>query len=121
MEGLTKQYGAQILISKHTYDILKYKYKVRPVDLVEVKGRHQAVEIFEVLASNKIVTDEELESWAEATKLFRSSNVAEAHKIYEKLQDINPCKLYKHFLDRSLRFLENPDEEFSPILKMKTK
>ncbi|WP_373071300.1 CHASE2 domain-containing protein [Sulfurimonas sp.] len=121
MEGLTKQYDAQILISKHTYESLKGKYKIRPIDLVEVKGKHKAVEIYEVLASNKLVSDEELELWAEATKLFRDSKVQQAYEIFEKLQSINPCKLYDHYVGRSLHFLENPDIEFTPVLKMTTK
>ena len=121
MEGLTKQYDAQILISKSTYEKLEGKYKIRPIDLVEVKGKHEAVEIFEVLASNKIVTDEELELWNKATSIFRSGIVHEAYDLYQKLQELNPSKLYELYIDRCAYFLENPDVEFSSVLKMTTK
>lgn len=121
MEGLTKQYGAQILISKATHDLLKGKYKIRPADLVEVKGKSEAVEIFEVLCNNKIVTDEEMELYEKATYLFRDAKVQEAYEIYTRLQSISPCILYEFYMHRCEKFLNDPELEFTPILKMTTK
>jgi adenylate cyclase len=121
MEGLTKQYDAQILISKDTYERLKGEYKIRPLDLVEVKGKHKAVEIFEVIASNKSVSDEELEMWSKATELFRDAKVYEASTIFKELQALNPSRLYEFYIDRCAKFLENPEIDFTPVLKMTTK
>jgi len=121
MEGLTKQYDAQILISKSTYDKLSGSYKIRPIDLVEVKGKHEAVEIYEVLAANKTVEDDELKLWEEVTALFREGKVFEAYTLYKKLQEMNPCKLYNMYVERCEYFLDNPEVEFSSILKMTTK
>lgn len=121
MEGLTKQYGAQILISHATYIQLKGEYKIRPIDLVEVKGKNEAVEIYEVLCNNKVVTDEEMQIYAEATELFRDAKVEEAYKLYTQLQAMNPCILYDFFTKRCEKFINNPELEFTPILKMTTK
>lgn len=121
MEGLTKQYDAQILISKSTYEKLEGEYKIRPIDLVEVKGKHEAVEIFEVIASNKTVEDDELKLWEEVTALFREGKVFESYTFYKKLQELNPCKLYEMYVERCEYFLDNPEVEFSSILKMTTK
>ena len=121
LEGLTKQYGAQILISHATYLRLKGSYTIIPIDLVEVKGKSEAVEIHEVICNNKDISDDEIEVYKKATKLFRDKKVDEAYKIYLSLDEKYPSKLYKFFIDRCRYFLDNPDIEFTPILKMTTK
>jgi len=121
LEGLTKQYAAQVLISKATHDLLKGEYIIRPIDLVEVKGKHEAVEIFEVICANKTLGEDELSLYVQATDLFRSGDVGQAYKRYEELQVMNPCKLYSFYMERCKRFLENPDLDFTAVLTMTTK
>ena len=121
LEGLTKQYDAQVLISKATHDLLKGEYRIRPIDLVEVKGKHEAVEIFEVICANKEVGDVELRSYEEATAYFRKGELLVALKIYEELQKNHPCKLYAFYIERCERFLQNPDLDFTAVLTMTTK
>jgi len=121
LEGLTKQYAAQVLISKATKDLLKNEYKIRPIDLVEVKGKHEAVEIFEVICANKEISDSELNFYEDATDTFRKGDVLEALQIYEELQKMNPSKLYAFYIERCERFLENPDLDFTAVLTMTTK
>jgi len=121
LEGLTKVYGAQILISHATFLLLKNRYKIRPIDLVEVKGKNEAVEIHEVICSNKVISDEELELYTKAVELFRASDIDAAYRDFIYLQEDNPSTLYKKYIQRCRYFLDNPDIEFTPILKMDTK
>lgn len=121
LEGLTKQYAAQILITHATYSQLKGNYKIRPIDLVEVKGKHEAVEIYEVICSNKNISDDEMQLYTEAVNYFRDSNVGSAYENFKKLQEQNPCRLYEFYIERCEYFIQNPDVEFTPILKMSTK
>jgi adenylate cyclase len=121
MEGLTKQYGASILISRATYERLEGSYVIRPLDLVEVKGKSEAVEIFEVVCKNKNISQEELQSYAKAIALFRGAEVAQAYEIFQNLQMQNPSKLYEFYSRRCAEFLAHPEREFTPILKMTTK
>ena len=121
LEGLTKQYGAQILISSVTNSLLEEPYKIRPIDLVEVKGKSEAVEIFEVICNNKSISNSEMESYTEAIGYFRDAKVEEAYGIFAQLQNQNPCKLYDFYIQRCKSFIDNPDIEFTPILKMTTK
>ena len=121
LEGLTKQYGAQVLISKATKDLLKNEYIIRPMDLVEVKGKHEAVEIYEVICANKDIGESELNLYEDATAYFRDGDVLDALRIYEELQKMNPCKLYAFYVERCKRFLENPDLDFTAVLTMTTK
>lgn len=121
LEGLTKQYGANILITKATYDRLKGSYKIRPIDLVEVKGKSQAVEIFEVICNNKDISDEELERYNEALTSFREGKVETAHTLFTQLNRDKECVLYEMYIHRSQYYIDNPDIPFNPILKMTTK
>ncbi len=121
LEGLTKLYGAQVLISHATYLQLKRSYLIRPIDIVEVKGKSQAVEIYEVVCCNKNISKEEMNAYLEATQKFRDSEVKSAYKLYSELQERYPSTLYALYKSRCETFLENPNLEFSPILKMTTK
>jgi adenylate cyclase len=50
LEGLTKEYQAGIIISEATLNELDAsRYELRPIDEVRVKGKEQAVQIYEVL------------------------------------------------------------------------
>jgi len=121
LEGLTKQYGAQVLISHATFLKLEGEYKIRPMDMVEVKGKNEAVEIHEVICNNKSISDEEMEIYFKATELFRAADVEEAYKLYSQLQENYPSMLYELYVERCRVFIDNPDKEFTPILKMTTK
>ena len=49
LESLCKQYHASILISENTVRRLKGSYRIREVDRVQVKGKTQSVEVYEIL------------------------------------------------------------------------
>jgi len=121
LEGLTKQYGAQILISEATRKLLKGVYTIRPMDLVEVKGKSEAVEIHEVICNNKNISDAEMQTYLQATELFRDAKVESAYKLYSQLQEKYPSTLYTLYIARCKHFLENPTLEFTPVLTMTTK
>jgi adenylate cyclase len=48
LESLNKQFGTRIIISEHTRRRLRNRYDVHPLGEVVVKGKSQAVAIFEV-------------------------------------------------------------------------
>ena len=121
LEGLTKQYGAQVLISEATRMLLKDEYTIRPMDLVEVKGKSEAVEIHEVICNNKNISDEEMQTYLKATELFRDAKVDAAYELYSQLQERYPSTLYKLYISRCKSFLENSNLEFTPVLTMTTK
>ena len=55
IESLTKTYGIALLISQNTYDQLSdpKAFDIRPIDVVVVKGKTQAVAILEVFDRNE--------------------------------------------------------------------
>ena len=54
LEGLTKWYGATLIISEQTLDGLSdsSSYRHRPLGKVQVKGKKESVRIFEVFEGN---------------------------------------------------------------------
>jgi len=50
LEGMNKEFGSAILISQHTWEAARYDIVVRRLDSVKVKGREQAVGVYELLA-----------------------------------------------------------------------
>jgi adenylate cyclase len=121
LEGLTKQYGAQILISLAAKKKLKDTYKIRKIDLVEVKGKKEAIEIFEVICNNKNIDEKELQKYDDAIALFRNGEVNLASEAFNALQEEYPSKLYAFYQERCKYFIDNPDLEFTPVLTMTTK
>lgn len=50
LEGAGKFYGVRILIGQRTAELAKNDVEVREIDLLRVKGKHEPVVVFELLA-----------------------------------------------------------------------
>ena len=117
LEGLTKMYGAGIIISEHTRANLKKSYRTRLLDKVKVKGKAEPVEIFEVvdglledIAGKKIETRDEFET---ALKFYFQGEFDQALKAFEQLEKKNPKDKAIHlYIERCGYFVKNgaPDD-----------
>ncbi len=121
LEGLTRNYGVHILISSATYKSLKEDYNIRPIDIVEVKGKSKPVEIYQVICNTINITENESNLYSKALSLFRNGEVEEAQTEFKTLLDSYPSKLYQGYYNRCQDFIDHPQKEFTPILKMMTK
>jgi adenylate cyclase len=54
LEGLNKVYGTTIIVSEFTYHKVKADFTFRELDLVQVKGKEQAVTIYELLCKEDL-------------------------------------------------------------------
>jgi len=96
LEGLTKLYGAGILISGQTLLYLNNfsKYNYRFVDRVKVKGKNQPVAVFEVYDGDeqvlKQLKTETKTDFEEAVYLYFQQKFAQAQEIFEDIYQINP-------------------------------
>ncbi|MBD2296009.1 GAF domain-containing protein [Anabaena sphaerica FACHB-251] len=57
LEGVTKEYGCDIIISEFTYNLCSDLVWVRQLDKIRVKGKHQAVEIYELIGDRSTPLD----------------------------------------------------------------
>jgi adenylate cyclase len=127
LEGATKFYHADILISEKTCEQLKYRYFIREVDLMRVKGKLQPVKVFEILDHHDKKTFPDMETVIDLTHkgitLYRQQRWHEAIDAFESALRLNRkdelCKLY---VCRCHYFIENPPgENWDGVWVMTTK
>ncbi len=104
VESLTKNYGVSLLITQPTYTRLKNpsQYTIRTLDTVKVKGKSEAVTIYEVFDADppeiKQVKLATLELFAEARALSSEGKLFEVVLPFSECWRQNPgdrvAKLY---------------------------
>jgi len=124
LEGLTKQYGVDIIVNSRTTELAP-AYAYRELDLVRVKGKHEPVAIFEPVGCIDAIDDDataQLRDYAKALAAYRARQWAVASRIFNKLSLIHPHLLYNVYLDRIRRFQEEPPEaDWDGVFDHKTK
>lgn len=119
LEGLTKLYGSSIIISQDTLIKLNNpaQYNYRFLDIVKVKGKKEAVYIFEIIdGDSEDIRHLKLKTksvFAEGVNLYKSGNFNDALKSFTEVFGVNQhdttAELY---MARCKRFLEKgvPDD-----------
>ncbi|MGP1450852.1 MAG: CHASE2 domain-containing protein [Wolinella sp.] len=123
IEGLCKGYGAQILLSEYTYELLENpdKYTLIEIDLVRVKGKEKAVRIYQCLGFKGREWCEIPEKFAEARDLYLAGEFVRAIDCFEKLDNQEGNKLYTLYISRCQHYIEYPPENFDGVFVYKTK
>jgi len=122
LEGLNKLYGTSIIISADTKNKLHETYTLRSLDLVRVKGKKEAVEVFEVMPlEGEMKRDEELHAYKTALKTYRYGKIKKAYTLFKALEKEYGCKLYRLYLQRCQEYLEDPQKLFDPVHTMLVK
>lgn len=111
LEGLTKQYGVDIMVSGYTKAQVP-DFAFRQLDMVRVKGKDHPVAIFEPLgpaAGLDSQTSERLARHHQALELYRGQDFAAAAAIFNTLHQEEPNRLlYCIYRDRISHFRETP-------------
>ena len=111
LEGLTKQYGVDLMVGEDTKNIIQ-DYVFRKLDNVKVKGKAEPVEIFEPLGKTTEVSTEELDElrlYNEALKNYLNQEWRMAINRFQNLQKLFVDRdLYNLYIDRSKHFQEDP-------------
>ena len=125
LEGITKQYQIQVVISEGTYNAVAGKFVCRELDKIKVKGKHHPVTIYELLdvAGERAKYEALLSSFDHAMAAYRSQNWREAAAQFGELlavyPDDGPTRV---FLQRALEYLENaPESDWDGVYVMKSK
>jgi len=87
LESLNKRYGTQILITEQVVKAIGDEYCVRPLDIVAVKGKKEAVKIYELINDKENATALDLEKckmYEEALEKYRFGAWLEATELFEK-------------------------------------
>jgi class 3 adenylate cyclase/HAMP domain-containing protein len=96
IEGLTKMYGTSLIISQDTLikieDPARYNYRF--LDVVKVKGKKEAVYIFEILdgepAKIKNLKIKTKADFGKGLQLYKNKAFDEALSLFRKVFEVNP-------------------------------
>lgn len=102
LESITKYYGAKILVGEETHDAVD-DFVFRFVDRIVVKGKATAIRVYEPLGLVGEVDKEsleELDHYHEALDMYLKQHWGEAREAFNRLNRINPQRLYEVYLNR---------------------
>jgi len=112
LEGVNKFYGSYIMASEATVAACAGAVEFRELDLVAVKGKEQAIRVFEVLGLTGELEPELIrrrQDFVQALELYRQCRFPEAGAGFEAILTENPedgpARTYR---DRCRRFQEAP-------------
>lgn len=114
LEGLTKNYGVNIIVSETTKNVIP-EFVFRELDLVRVKGKNEPVAIFEPVGHkndlDKSITSE-LTAYKQALRYFRAQSWDKAEPDFFNLNRTHPERLlYQVYLDRIAVYRKEPPGE----------
>ena len=116
LEGLTRTYGADILVGASTAELVRDEVYLRSVARVQVKGKTKPVDVFTFVAARNEEVDPELLKWLEtyeeALEKFRGRDFTQAKILFSRFLEFYPDDLLaKMYLDRALQYEQVPPDD----------
>lgn len=112
LEGLTKEYGAPVLVTEPTFDAIKDSIPCRTVDIVRVKGKLQGIKIFEPFNMNegdKAKLEKILELSEKGFNHYLKKEWKEGIGAYKQVLELKPGdKLSDMMIKRCEAYMEEP-------------
>jgi adenylate cyclase len=111
LEARTKYYGVGVMVGEATRNAVP-DVVFREVDRIKVKGKDEALTIYEPIGLQAEVAPEEhdeLRMWNDALRAYRAQQWDDAEVALGNLQRLSPgCELYKLYADRVAAFRRTP-------------
>ncbi|MFA8299064.1 MAG: adenylate/guanylate cyclase domain-containing protein [Hyphomicrobiales bacterium] len=95
LEGLTKRYGVAILVSEDTFRKIKHPmhYNYRFIDIVKVKGKNEAVNIYEIFDGDSKeqvhLKTKTIEPFNNGIALYQKGEFTEAKALFKDIINLN--------------------------------
>jgi len=126
LEGANKQTGTSILLGPQTAVNVAGSMLLRPVARLQVKGKTQAAEVFELIADLEQTDSDTIEFATKFTRGFEAyceGNFAAAAEIFTSAAVLRPGdELTATYLEESRTFTSNPPgPDWRAVLKLETK
>ncbi len=125
MEGLNKMYGTNIIITEHTYKIVKDKFETRKLDAVRVKGKKKPILIYELLTRKDNLSKKQrdfVQNFEEGLELYFKKKWKPAINSFQEALKLKQDIASKMFIIRCKEFIKSPPpKDWDGIWEMKTK
>lgn len=113
LEGTSKQYGCDIVISENTYQECGERLTVRELDFIRVKGKKEPVSIYELIALKSETisprTEKMIDLYHRGRQFYRDRQFARAVEQFAKVLEIdNHNKAAKLHMQRCQHFFIHP-------------
>jgi len=112
LEGLTKAYGVNILVSEETRNAVGEKFLCRELDRVRVKGKQVPIRIYELVGRSSEVKEEVracVHLWHEALGLYHQQQWVAAQEGFEAmLHERGADKACSLYIERCEHYQQNP-------------
>ena len=110
LEGLTKHYGLSVLVTQSTKQVAN-RFYYREIDRVKVKGKQQAVSIFEPIAEKSSITtaqSELINLTGQLLAAYRQKHWRNALSILTKIPNNENCRFCQEYRNRIKIFQQQP-------------
>jgi adenylate cyclase len=113
LESATKEYGCDIILSEYTYQLCRDRICVRELDRIRVKGKNQAVSIYELIGETNISLNDKkktfLERYAAGRQAYLNRDFQKAIAYFTDAYHLQPNDqaVIAH-LERSKNYLNAP-------------
>ena len=113
LEGVTKEYRCDIIISEFTRDRCRDRIWVRELDRIRVKGKHEAVNIYELIGDRSTPlspeTIEFLDIYGQGRQAYLQRDFEQALQHFKTAKKMRPLdRPVEIYLQRSQRYRQNP-------------
>jgi adenylate cyclase len=115
LEGLTKDYGRDLLVGEAVADLVKDSFRLQFVDKVTMKGKTKPLRIYSVVSRSDATVEPQmaayLEAYEQAQASYSAGSFTEARVLFENcLQYWPDDSLLQTYMQRCTTFLERPSE-----------
>lgn len=116
LEGVTKEYGCDIVLSEYTYQLCIDRIWVRELDKIRVKGKQEAVSIYELIDDRTQPLTSQMEEflyhYSAGRRAYIARDFAKAIIHFQNAEKINSSdRAVEIHLHRSHTYLETPPPE----------
>lgn len=119
LEGLTKFYGVQMIVSSHTRELVGRQMTFKHLDRVRVKGKAKPIDIYEPLTEFDAA---ELDVYHKALTFYLEGDFAKAATVFHTLKSNNRDNtLYKLYVERCESLKKNPPADWQGVFTHTTK
>jgi adenylate cyclase len=115
LEGLTKEYGRDLLIGEAAADLVRDSFRLQFVDRVTMKGKTKALRIYSAVSRSDVALDPQMAAYLEAYEGAQASYAAgrfkEAQVLFENCVQYWPGDLLlRMYIQRCTTLMERPSE-----------
>ena len=118
LESATKEYGCDIILSEYTYNLCRDRIWVRELDRIRVKGKNQAVSIYELIGKSDMPLNDNtkrfLDLYAAGRRAYLNRDFQQALSCFDQAYPLKPPtdQAVLLHLQRSRYYLKNPPPEW---------